>query len=72
MISSYKFYNVNLDASLSHKEQLSDTEITSFVYDIAYKKYPTIKVVQDVTKNYCVYTDNGSEYELVYKGKDSK
>ena len=37
MISSYTFYKVNLDGSLSHKEQLSDTEITSFVYDIAYK-----------------------------------
>ncbi len=61
-------YKINLDSSLSHKEHLNDDEIGSWVYDYAYGKYTTIKVVQDLTNKFCIYTDNGNDFELIERG----
>ena len=44
-------------------------EVGAWLYDYAYGKFVTVKIVQDLTNKYCLYTDNGSDYELIKKVK---
>tara|TARA_Y100001938_G_scaffold146966_1_gene227083 strand:- start:1248 stop:1460 length:213 start_codon:yes stop_codon:yes gene_type:complete len=69
----YTVYKVNLDDSLSHKEHLNRDEIITWLYETAYGKFVTIKVVNDLTGNAQILTDNGEDYErvkIIYKGDE--
>ena len=64
----YTVFKINLDNTLSNKEHLNDDELGAWMYDYAYNKSATIKVVQDFTNKFCIYTDNGKDFELIDRG----
>ena len=66
---TFTSYKVNLDGSLSHRENLSHDEVSEYMHRV-YGKFATVKVVRD-DGNSIVYTDNGAEWEKVscHKGE---
>ena len=48
----YTVFKINLDNTLSNKEHLNDDELGAWMYDYAYNKFATIKVVQDFTNKF--------------------
>ncbi len=65
-ICSFSTYKVNLDGSLSHRQNLGFEELDPWMNKI-YGHFATIKVVCEQTGQEIIYTDNGQEWEIVSK-----
>ena len=62
-------YKVNLDESLSHKENLDSLdELNTWVAD-KYGEFATIKIIAVSLKRYVILTDNGKEFEKIERGE---
>ena len=59
-------YQVSLNG-LTNKVHLNGDELDSWLESV-YGKYATVKVVQDMTGKFVVYTDNGTEFDAIEKG----
>ena len=62
----FTVYQVTL-TGLNNKAHLNSEELDSWMRS-AYGKYATVKVIQDLTGKFVVYTDNGVKFEAVEKG----
>lgn len=60
---NFSVFKVNLDGSLSNRENLSHEELDGYIASV-YGKFATIKVVASSGKE-VIYTDNGLSYEKV-------
>jgi hypothetical protein len=62
-------YKVNIDSSLSHKENLNSLdELNTWVAD-KYGEFATIKIIAVALKRYVIMTDNGKEFEKIERGE---
>jgi hypothetical protein len=62
-------YKVNIDSSLSHKENLDSLdELNTWVAD-KYGEFATIKIIAVALKRYVIMTDNGKEFEKIERGE---
>jgi len=62
-------YKVNIDSSLSHKENLDSLdELNTWIAD-KYGKFATIKIIAVSLKAYVILTDNGKEFEKIERGE---
>jgi hypothetical protein len=62
-------YKVNIDSSLSHKENLDSLdELNTWIAD-KYGKFATIKIIAVSLKAYVIMTDNGKEFEKIERGE---
>lgn len=59
----FSVFKVNLDGSLSNRENLSHNELDSYINSV-YGKFATIKVIASNGRE-VVYTDNGECYAKV-------
>lgn len=59
----FSVFKLNLDGSLSNRENLSHDELDSYIESV-YGKFATIKVVASNGKA-AVYTDDGERYAKV-------
>ena len=60
-MNTYSAYKINLDGSLSNRENLNHDELDSWV-DSVYGKFASIRVFVDNSDFFVNYTDNGVEY----------
>jgi len=62
-------YKVNIDSSLSHKENLDSLdELNTWIAD-KYGEFATIKIIAVALKRYVIMTDNGKEFEKIERGE---
>lgn len=61
---TFTAYKINLDGTLSHRENLGHSELDEYMSRV-YGKFPSVKVVRDTDGKEVVYTDNGIEWEKV-------
>tara|TARA_R100001530_G_C4313021_1_gene153581 strand:+ start:76 stop:279 length:204 start_codon:yes stop_codon:yes gene_type:complete len=62
-------YKVNIDSSLSHKENLDSLdELNTWIAD-KYGEFATIKIIAVALKRYVILTDNGKEFEKIERGE---
>ena len=62
-------YKVNIDSSLSHKENLDSLdELNTWIAD-KYGEFATIKIIAVSLKAYVILTDNGKEFEKIERGE---
>lgn len=62
-------YKVNIDSSLSHKENLDSLdELNTWIAD-KYGEFATIKIIAVALKAYVIMTDNGKEFEKIERGE---
>lgn len=64
MTFTYSAYKLNLDGSLSHRENLGQAELDDWM-DRVYGKFGSVQVVRDQTGMTVTYTDNGQAWEMI-------
>ncbi len=69
MRDTYTVYKVELSGKLSNKEHMNSADEVEEWLDKVYGKFATVKVVQDRTKHWVMYTDAGTRWERVDSGK---
>lgn len=60
-MNTYSAYKVNLNGSLSNRENINHDELDSWINSV-YGKFASIRVFVDLSGVFVDYTDNGVEY----------